>query len=330
VTFINNTEAPRIPAQYRGMKTIPNDTPTERLNPLNDYLFYKVMGVKGDETQLLGFLNAVLGRSGKKTIKNLEIQENNFLAADIINGKSCILDVRAILEDGTKVNIEVQLRNEHNIDRRSLFYWSRMYSESIEQGHDYKDLPNVIAINIVNFDFPPGGNYHNSFHLREDTHPDLVLTSALEIHFINMVKWRKLKEKDIKNNTLHRWLTWFDSGSPLEQITEVIGMDSSIMSAEAKKAYFSQDKDERDLYFRRLMATMDYNSGMNGARQEGLEEGRKAGRKEGHQQGREEGQEMATINIARNALAKGLAPELVQEITDLDLESIKQLVVKTK
>ena len=102
-------------------------------------------------------------------------------------------------------------------------------------------------------------------------------------------------------------------------------MDSSIMSAEAKKAFFSQDKDERDLYFRRLMATMDYNSGMNGARQEGLEEGRKAGRKEGHQQGREEGQEMATINIARNALAEGFPIEVIQKITGLDLETIKQL-----
>jgi len=210
VTFIKKNEVPRIPAQYKGMKPVNNNQSTERLNPLNDYLFYKVMGVKGDEVQLLGFLNAVLGRSGKRTIKNLEIPENNFIAADIINGKSCILDVRAILEDETKVNIEVQLRNENNIDRRSLFYWSRMYSESIEQGHDYKDLPNVIAINIVDFDFPPGGNYHNSFHLREDTHPDLVLTSALEIHFINMVKWRKLKEKDIRNDPLHRWLTWFD------------------------------------------------------------------------------------------------------------------------
>ncbi|MDR2069380.1 MAG: hypothetical protein LBP71_05875 [Spirochaetaceae bacterium] len=32
----------------------------ERLNLLNDYLFVKVMGKKGDEEQLLGFLNAVL------------------------------------------------------------------------------------------------------------------------------------------------------------------------------------------------------------------------------------------------------------------------------
>ena len=37
---------------------------TERLNPLNDLLFLKVMGEKGSEIQLLGFLNAVLGCTG--------------------------------------------------------------------------------------------------------------------------------------------------------------------------------------------------------------------------------------------------------------------------
>ena len=79
------------------------------------------MGGKDDETQLLDFLNAVLGRSGEKTIKDPEILENNSIATNIINGKSCILDIRAILEDGIKVNIEVQIRNDHNIDRRSLF-----------------------------------------------------------------------------------------------------------------------------------------------------------------------------------------------------------------
>jgi hypothetical protein len=196
------------------MKQINNFESSQRFNPLNDYLFYKVMGVKGNEVQLLGFLNAVLGRSGKKTIKDVEILENNFIAAEIINGKSCILDVRAILEDGTKVNIEVQLRNENNMERRSLFYWSRMYSESINQGHDYQELPNVIAINIVDFDFPPGGNFHTCFHLREDAQPDLILTPALEIHFINMARWRRIYDKDIKNILISskpsRWI-----GTPL-------------------------------------------------------------------------------------------------------------------
>ena len=104
-------KAPASPRSIGVMEQIISNQPTERFNPLNDFLFFKVMGEKGDEVQLLGFLNAVLGRSGKKPIKDLEIQENNFIAADIINGKSCILDVRAILEDGIKVNIEVQLRN---------------------------------------------------------------------------------------------------------------------------------------------------------------------------------------------------------------------------
>ena len=318
VTFVTNFEVCCTIAPYIGMTPLSNNQATERLNPLNDYLFYKVMGEPGDEPQLLGFLNAVLGRSihghsSKKAVKDLEIQENNFFAADTINGKSCILDVRATLEDGTKVNIEVQLRNEHNMDRRSLFYWSRMYAEGFGQGQDYKDLPNVIAINIVDFDFPAEGNYHSCFHLREDSHPDLIMTTALEIHFINMVKWSKLKENDLendsRNNPLHRWLIWFDKKSPPELIQEVVNMDSAIMSAEAKLAFFSQDKDERDRYFRRLMATMDYNSGMNSARREGLEAG----------------QETATLSIARKALAEGALPEFVQKITGLDMETIQQL-----
>jgi hypothetical protein len=35
----------------------------ERFNPLNDYLFLKIMGEEGDEEQLLAFLNAVLADS---------------------------------------------------------------------------------------------------------------------------------------------------------------------------------------------------------------------------------------------------------------------------
>ena len=256
------------------MENFNNFESVKRFNPLNDYLFYKVFGVPGAEKQLLGFLNAVLGRSGKKIINSVEIMENNSIAADIISGKSCVLDVRAILEDGTKVNIEVQLRNEHNMDRRSLFYWSRMYSENVKKGHEYHKFPDAIAINIVDFDFPADGSFHSCFHLREDAQPELILTSALEIHFINMVRWRKIKNKDICN-PLHRWLVWFDETSPPELIEEVVRMDVAIMTAEDEKLYFSQDENERDLYRRRLLATMDYNSGMNYAREEGIREGKK-------------------------------------------------------
>ncbi|MDR2767618.1 MAG: Rpn family recombination-promoting nuclease/putative transposase, partial [Treponema sp.] len=85
------------------------DKAPERLNPLNDYLFVKIMGEKGDEEQLLGFLNAVLKRTGKDRLVSVEILENKTVTPEVVGDKGSILDLRAVLTDGTIITIEVQL-----------------------------------------------------------------------------------------------------------------------------------------------------------------------------------------------------------------------------
>ena len=287
------------------METFYEHEPFQRLNPLNDFLFFKVMGEKGDEPQLIGFLNAVLGRSGKELIESVEIEENTSFEKDAINGKSCILDVLAVLQDGTKVNIEVQLSNEHNMERRSLFYWSKIYYRSLKEGQDYQELPNVIAINIVDFDYLPGENFHTCFHLREDADPSIILSPVLEIHFVNMVKWRRQKEKDLAV-PLHRWLTWFDKKSPPELIEEVVSMDTAIKKAYELFGFANQQElDAWDLERRQEKASFDMGSRLSGARREGKEE--------------------KALEIARNALTEGATPEFVQKITGLDIETIQGL-----
>jgi predicted transposase/invertase (TIGR01784 family) len=189
-----------------------------RLNPLNDFLFMKYMGEKGDEEQLTAFLNVVLEKTGKNNIKSVTIREDRKVSADILGDKSNELDVRAKMDDGSIVNIEVQLRNVRNMSKRSLFYWSREYNKSIEGGDDYVKLSNVIAINILGAEFLPIDEVHASFHLREDTHKDYILTDALEMHFIDMVKFGRLKKKDIEHNALHRWLTFFDKKPVMKQL----------------------------------------------------------------------------------------------------------------
>jgi len=172
-----------------------------------------------------------------------------------------------------------------------------IYSDALKAGQDYRELPDVININIVDFNYPPEGDVHTSFSLRENTNPSIILSSALEIHFINMVKWRKLENKDIANDSLHRRLAWFDTNSPPELIKEVLSMDSAIMAANEKQDFVTQDEDDFDYYLRCQMAIMDYNSGINGTKRE----------------------------IARNALAKGSTPEFVHEITGLSLDEIEKL-----
>jgi predicted transposase/invertase (TIGR01784 family) len=242
----------------------------ERLNPLNDYLFLKIMGEKGDEDQLCAFLNAVLGRSGEDAIVSVDILENHTISAEIVGDKTSILDVRAVTAANERIEIEVQLRNLGNMDRRSLFYWSREFSKAMEAGQNYRELPNVITINIVNYEFIKADlpEFHLSFHIWEDT-LHILLTDAFEIHFIDMVKFRRLKEKDVQNNPLHRWLVWLDKDSSEKLLEEAIGMDAAIQKAEEKMTHVSMDKESLHAYQMREMALSDWVSGINNAKREG-------------------------------------------------------------
>ncbi|MDR1445200.1 MAG: Rpn family recombination-promoting nuclease/putative transposase [Treponema sp.] len=285
-----------------------------RLNPLNDFLFLKVMGEKGDEEQLCAFLNAVLGRNGQNAVESVEIIENKTITAEVVGDKSSILDARARTAAGERVNIEVQLRNLGNMDRRSLFYWSREFSRGMEAGQDYRETAKVIAINIVNYEFQPEvAAFHLSFHIWEDKHREVLLTDALEIHFLDMVKFRRTGERDIRGEPLQRWLTWFDRGSSEALVEEVIKMDAGIRKAEEKMANVSGDKEALRAYQMREMALSDWTSGINHAREEGMREGLQAGKREGMQE------------IAVKMKKRGVSAGQIAEDTGLSVEDIAKL-----
>ncbi|MDR2343180.1 MAG: Rpn family recombination-promoting nuclease/putative transposase, partial [Spirochaetaceae bacterium] len=55
---------------------IPMPNTQKRLHILNDFAFLKSLGEKGDEPQLISFLNAVLRRQDREKILSVEIIEN--------------------------------------------------------------------------------------------------------------------------------------------------------------------------------------------------------------------------------------------------------------
>ncbi|MDR2343015.1 MAG: Rpn family recombination-promoting nuclease/putative transposase [Spirochaetaceae bacterium] len=154
---------------------------TTRLRVLNDFAFKKVFGEKADETQLIALLNAILKRTGKGLIVSLEIVENKEVPADFPGGKTSKLDVRAALAGITRVNIEIRLKNEFDMDKRSLCYRAPEYTGGIVEGQGYIDLPPVILINIPDFGYIPLDEFHTSFHLYEDRHKEYMLTDALAL-----------------------------------------------------------------------------------------------------------------------------------------------------
>jgi predicted transposase/invertase (TIGR01784 family) len=200
------------------------------------------------------------------------------------------------------------------MDRRSLFYWSREFIKALSSGKEYQEVPNVIAINIVGYEFlPQVTDFHTTFHIWEDRHRDIMLTEALEIHFIDMVKFRSLEERDIRNDSLHRWLTYLDKGSPQELIEEIIKMDIAIQKTETKLRTVSQDNEALRIYEMREKALSDWTSGVNHARREGIKEGI------------EKGMEKGKAEIARSMIADGEPIEKIVRYTNLTRAEVENL-----
>lgn len=276
-----------------------------RLKPLNDFVFQKIFGEEESSDILLAFLNAVLGRTQKEPLTEVRIDKNKQLTKEMIKDKTGRLDVRATTARGEQIDIEVQLTDQSNMDKRTLFYWGKLYLEGIKQGEDYTTLKKVITINLLNFEFLETKSYHSSFHLWEDYEKEYMLTDLVEIHFIEQPKFRKLKEKNYKDEALLCWLKFLETDVNEEELEVLMNMEPAIRMAEEKLEHLSSDPEVLALY--------------------------KAREDSAHEKanliatGIEKGLEQEKYNTAKRLLLKGLPIQLVCEATELSSEQIEEI-----
>ena len=231
----------------------------------------------------------------------LEIIDNKELTRELINDKTAILDVRAKTEDGTQIDIEVQLTNQHNMDKRTLFYWGKLFNEKIAKGEDYKNLKKVITINILDFDYIYSDKFHTKFHLWEDEEKDYMLTDLVEIHFIEVSKFNRLEKKNLKQDRLQRWLTFFNNDISEEKLKELMNMDTDIKRAEERLDYLSSDEKTIEIYKAREKSLHERANMINSAKDEGK------------------------IEVIKNALKEGLGLDIISKITGKSIDEIKEI-----
>lgn len=265
------------------------------------------MGEEESKENLIAFINSVLDPEDQ--VDDIEIINNKELTKEMISDKTGRLDVRAKTIDGCEINIEVQLSNQRNMEKRTMFYWGKLFLEGIKQGEEYIQLSKVITINILDFDYLDIERFHTKYHLWEDEEEDYMLTDLIEIHFIEMPKFRQLKRKDIENNSLHRWLKFFDKRISEEEIKELIEMDTAIKRAEAKLKHLGSDPETLSLYRAREDSLHERANMISSAKEEGVKEGVKEGK----------------VLTAKAALIKGLSSDVIADITGLSIEEIQKI-----
>jgi len=287
-------------------------------NPLNDYLFKFVFGREERKRITLSFLNAILGREGDDELADITFVDRE-LDPNFGEDKLSRLDIYGVASDGSKINIEVQLVNYGDMQKRTLYYWARMY-QSLHKGEEYESLTRSITINLMNFRLLPQECPHNMYGLY-DIASGHRLTEDLEIHFLEIPKFHVKSVKEMKR--LEKWLAYF-SNKLNEQETEELAMsEAAINEAIQAEHVFMQSEVERWQYEQREKALRDYISGMRHAHQtglaKGLAKGRAAGREEGRAEGHTEGTQQAMLQSLRHLMEElSLSPERAMDVLHID------------
>lgn len=101
----------------------------QQLNRLNDVFFKYLLGDTKKKFLTLSFINGILNRTDDTLFTDLEFLDKE-MTPIMQDGKVSVLDIRAKMNDGTQVNIEVQVCKDPDMARRSLYYWAKCTAAS--------------------------------------------------------------------------------------------------------------------------------------------------------------------------------------------------------
>ena len=260
-----------------------------------DVVFKAVFIGDGDYSLLASLLSSILNIS----IKSEDIVLLNVeLAPEHKSGRLARLDIRVKTVD-RHINVEIQLYDRKNMDKRSIFYTSKLYTGQMSTGMKFNNLAPAIAINILDFEYLPYIEYHNVYRLKNVRTND-ELTDVFEINFIELPK----VPPEINNNPKDLWARFLaaESEEELDMLTE----QNPILDKAVKKlVYVSADELVRYEMEMREKIELDYQSDMKDNFDKGVEE--------------------KSYRAAERALRKGVSPDDVAYVLELPLSIVLEI-----
>ena len=292
------------------------------LNPKNDYVFKRIFGYTGNEEITQGLLQAII----PDKINRIELDANPITEKDLFDDKIGILDIKAKLNDGdANCDIEMQMVDQKDIEKRILFYWSKMYTQTINVGKQYEKLKRCIVILITDYNIKKLREipeYVTKWQIREEKYTKIVLTNVLELYIIETEK-----AKDIRANVKEDLYNWIKFINNPEEESEM--ENKEIKQARKVLEEISQDERERRLTELREKYRMDQHAIMLAGYDEGLEAGIEQGIKQGIEQGIAQGSMERQKEIAKKLLELKMPLEEIITITELSKEEIEKLKIQS-
>jgi len=288
--------------------------PRAFLSPRNDLVFKLLFGDARNTGPLTDFLKAALDLPSEDFLDIVLIDPH--LNGEGIDDKQGILDVKIKTGTGKIIDIEIQIAERPQMRERIIFYLSRMVTEQISRGEDYRKIERSICILIADYiQIPENDYYHNRYRL-SDPKTGSEFSDLVEVNTLELPKL----PHNTDGTALWDWLK-FLAVREEEELKMLAEKNPQIGKAVARLQELSEDERTRLLAESREKWEWDNAARMQAAREKGLEEGLEKGLEKGLERGLEEG----LLSVAQAALKRNLPIEEIMALTGLSREKIQSL-----
>ena len=278
--------------------------------PTVDFCFKELM--KNPKVRK-GFVAAILGKS-PETVRRTTVIDTE-LRKESEDDKLGILDVLVELEDGGRMNMEMQVPYFEYWANRVLFYVSKIYTGQIKKGDDYEKLQKCIHVSILDFiHFPQDQRCYRKITFC-DVETGEQYTDLMELHVLEL---KKLPPEDQNEEGVIRWMR-FLGGKSRKEFEDMAEKDEYIREAYEDLKKLSLDEQKRLEY--EVRAIRDHNSQMKSAERRGIEIGEERGEKRGI----EIGTQSTLKRLVKANVESGKSLEEIAEFLGLDLSEVEKM-----
>ena len=290
------------------------NTDNIELFPYDDWCFKNIFAQPSNEDLLIDLLESIL----RIKIYNIAADPEVETIRESKDSKYGRMDLKAVINDGELIDIEMQVRNENNIVEKSLFYWSNLYYNNLKKTQNFNESKKVIGINILNYDLFKDNGLNTETAMITAQKRKTILTDKLELHFIQLKN-----QKNNINQRLEDWISFLIQDE--EGVERAMARNAAVAKAQREYVYLTGTKAaqrRKELIEKRKIE--DYFLGRS-AYQEGEEKGIEKGKEEGRKEGKIEGKMEEKETIAKKLLEENLPIEKISNITNLSKEEIEKL-----
>jgi predicted transposase/invertase (TIGR01784 family) len=268
-----------------------------------------LFGVNKHKRALICLLNAIL--KGKPHIKSITLL-NPEHKKERKNGRSITLDIEAVTDNGTLVDVEIQCVRDGNLVNRALHHQARVMRNELGEGETFDSCPNIISIWLTDY---------NETVRRHHTQEAVYMFKANESDGIEVASEKtrifiiELPKVDLKKASLSDmfsvWMFFLKNPEliPDEFITKV----PEVHEALEELKVLSMDDEFRASYNAHIKAENDRRSREANAEARGIAIGE------------ERGELKKAKEMALGLLQAGVGVDIIAQTSGLSIEEIESL-----